>query len=408
MPHILFVHQNHPAQFGQLSHYLRRNGWEVSYATASGKVETNARMVEDGITYYGFKAHRETRDDIHPYLHNLENAALNGQGFARLAIKMKKSGVEPDVIMAHSGWGSGTFCKTIWPNAKYVQYLEWWYDYPPRDGVVTKDPLDDVDRQAKLIFRNLPFMADMQVADAVLVPTEYQRVGIPTVNNIEIKVLHDGVDLTFFEPNRAVRPKFKVAPDLPPDAPIITYATRGMEPYRGFPQFMAALAKVQQTHPDAHCVVAGNDSVHYGAKLPEGDSYKKRALAEHDFDMDRLHFVGRLPYDGYRTLLQRSNVHVYLTKPFVLSWSCIEAMSTGCPMVASDCPPVREALNDGAARFTDMEDIDGIADAIRWMLDHPRRARQMGDRAREIAVETYAQSTIFPQKDAWLRDLIAR
>lgn len=406
MPSILFIHQNYPAQFGQLAQYLATQGWEVMFATANKSFKQDEMRVIKGVRIFGYRANREADDKIHQYIRPIEKVAINGQGFARLAIKMQNSGISPDIIMAHSGWGSGSMAKIIWPKATYIQYLEWWYIYPPRDqlpGVVEKNPFD---QHAKVLFRNLSFLTDAQTADAILVPTQFQAQDIPDWCALPQKVLHDGFDQDMFLPDRAKRVPIADA-KIPDDAMVLTYATRGMEPYRGFPQFMAALEKVQQRLPNLHTVVAGTDTIHYGTQLPEGDSWKTRALAKHQYDLDRLHFVGRLPYDSYRDLLQRSNCHVYLTSPFVLSWSFIDAMAVGCPLVTNDAPPVLEAMQgQDCASVVDFQDVDQIADRIVWSLENQAQAYAKGDRAHAVALEHYAQSSIFPAKDAWLRSYL--
>ncbi|MGV6812887.1 MAG: glycosyltransferase [Brevirhabdus sp.] len=406
-PTILFIHQNFPAQFQKIAIYLQSQGWDVLYATAHNAVERNKITKLPGdIRGVGYEPPREPSDTISRYLRSMETAVVNGQGFAQTAIKMRNSGYTPDIVVAHSGWGSGSFAKVVWPEAKFVQYLEWWYSFPARDVVEPTPPELVEDRHANALCRNLPFMLDAMSSDAILVPTAYQAEDIPAMLRNRVAVMHDGTDCDFFAPGD-VGPIPGLEGKIPEGAPVLTYATRGMEPMRGFPEFMAALEKVQATHPDVHTVIAGEDTIHYDAKLPDGDTYKTRALATHSYDLSRLHFTGRLGLEQYRDLLRLSDCHTYLTRPFVLSWSAIESMGVGCPMVVSDCEPVREALPDASmARHVDHHDVDALADAIRWMLDHPEKARAMGDTARQRALKEYDAAAIFPRKASYFERLV--
>ena len=192
----------------------------------------------------------------------------------------------------------------------------------------------------------------------------------------------------------------------PPDAEVVTYATRGMEPYRGFPEFMRALAALQAARPRLHAVIAGQDRVVYGAKLPEGESWKARMLAELTLDPARTHFVGLLPGDAYRRLLQATDAHVYLTLPFVLSWSFLEAMSIGAPLVASDNAPVREAVGDSdGAALAPHGDVAALTAAIAATLDDPAAARARGARARRRILQAYDRAWVWPARADMLRRL---
>ena len=239
---ILFIHENYPAQFGALGQYMAEQGWDVMFATAAkGIAQDEVKRVGD-VRVAGYRAHREPHESTHNYLRVTEKAILNGQGFARLAVKLRNSGFTPDIVMAHSGWGSGTFTKAIWPETKFIQYLEWWYEHPARDSVTQEqDEVQAENKRAKTFSRNLPFLLDWAYADGLLVPTQFQADGVPEKMRDGMLVMHDGVDTEMFSPQPDVDLSFlKSAP--PPDVPVITYATRGMEPYRGFTQFMEALS----------------------------------------------------------------------------------------------------------------------------------------------------------------------
>ncbi|RAP43110.1 hypothetical protein BYZ73_02745 [Rhodovulum viride] len=407
MPSILFVHENFPAQFGGIAGYLVARGWDVVFATAAEGFPRDrvTRIAASGLRVLGYGRHRDVDKATHRYLRGTERAVLNGQGLARAAITLRQQGFSPDLVVAHSGWGSGSFARVVWPKARFVPYLEWWYNYPPVD--MESESTDSVeDRHAATLCRNLPFLLDLQAADAILVPTAFQRDQLPDWLQERATVIHDGVDIDALVRPPPGEPPFTLE-GLPDAAPLVTYATRGMEPMRGFPEFMADLARLQAEDSTVHAVVAGEDSVHYGGRLPEGDSWKARALAAHGFDMTRLHFTGRLPAGRYRALLRRSDAHVYLTRPFVLSWSLLDAMAAACPMVVSDTPPVREVVPPDAARFVEFQTPGEIAAGIATLLADRTAARAMGERARAHAAAHYAQSDLYPKREAFFRRVIA-
>ena len=249
-------------------------------------------------------------------------------------------------------------------------------------------------------------MLDLAACNWGLVPTHYQASQFPQLLRRKLTVQHDGVDTEYLSPEPGRRLKLPDL-DLSHVDELVTYVARGMEPYRGFLQAMTAFAEVQRRRPRAHIVVVGEDRVAYGRPLADGDTYRKKMLRELDFDRDRLHFTGRLPRNSYREVLRASSVHVYLSVPFVLSWSMIEAMSAGCLLVASDTEPVREVVRDGdTGLLVDFFDTGALADRICDALDRPGDYSHLREAARRTAVEHYAVSNLVPQR-ARLLDAVA-
>lgn len=398
MPSILFIHENFPAQFGGIARYLATRGWRVVFATAAEHVPPDGKdhLILPGVHVVGYRRARETSVAIHPYLTGTEQAVLNAQAFCRVGAALSKGGFTPDIVVAHSGWGSGSLARIVWPDARFVQYLEWWYNANPVEAAQPPKLESPENHAAQNICKNLPFLLDAQSADAIQVPTRFQADQLPDILKPRVQVLHDGIDADFFRPAPSDDPQFSFK-NLPDDARIVTYATRGMEPMRGFPQFMQAWANLQHKWPDTHCVIAGADQICYGTPLPDGDSYKRRMLAQYQYDHTRLHFTGLLPKPRYRDLLRRSSAHVYLTRPFVLSWSLIEAMLTAAPIVASDTGPVREAAPDDTVRLVNMTQPDQITAAIDALLVDPTAAKEQGHQARKHAERTYCAAQIWPR-----------
>ena len=400
---VLFLHNNFPAQFGSVARLLADRGHDVTFGTRwEGTPPAWLRMVR-------FEPHRPVHKEAHLYLAFVEQAVLNGQALARTAWEAKDRGYTPDLIVAHSGWGPGLYVRDVWPEAKYVGYFEWYYRASGSDvGFLHEPSRDDLHRVRT---RNAAILLDWAACDWGIVPTAYQASQFPPALRGKLSVQHDGIDTEYFAPRPAQRLKLPDL-DLSHADELVTYVARGMEPYRGFPQAMEAFAEVQKRRPQAHVVIVGQDRVAYGRRLPDGDSFKQKMLRELDFDPRRLHFTGLLPRDQYRAVLLASAVHVYLTVPFVLSWSLIEALSAGCLVVASDTAPVREVLRDrDNGMLVDFFDTTRLAERICDALER----RAVGDdtaaglcaRARQTAVEGYAAATLLPKRAQLLEAVAA-
>jgi len=399
---ILFLHDNFPAQFGFFGQYLASRGWDVTFGTQ----RQGSRL--EGLKVFNYKPHRSVTEQVHPYAANFEKAVLTGQAVARAAVELKKRDYKPEIVMAHSGWGSGMFVKELWPEAKFVGYFEWYYRVDAPDISYMSDEPRDLDAVLRGRSRNAALLTDLAHCDAGLCPTGFQKDQFPACFHDKLKVMHDGVDTDYYAPAEGARLRLPDL-DLSHVDEIITYVARGMEPYRGFPEFMAALDLVLKERPEAHAVIVGQDRVAYGKKLPEGDSYKKRALETLDLDLERVHFTGLLSRPRYRSVLQASSVHTYLTVPFVLSWSMLEAMSAGCAIVGSDVAPMREIADKAPScmRLVDMRDRRALADAIIETLANRNAAAAMRQAARELMATSYAARDLYAAKAEWLAGLVS-
>ncbi|MCB2113860.1 MAG: glycosyltransferase family 4 protein [Parvularculaceae bacterium] len=390
---ILFLHDNFPAQFGPVGAYLARNGWEVAFGTQREGAKAPLFSI------FNYKPHRQITNGVHPYAATFEKAAINGQAAARACLDLKKQGYAPDVMVAHSGWGPGMYLKDIWPDARYVGYFEWYYQpVGPDIAFMKEEGARNEDELLRTRGRNAPILTDLAACDIGLCPTHYQKSQFPPDLSGKLNVMHDGIDIETYAPSPGARLKLPGL-DLSHADEIVTYVARGMEPYRGFPQFMAAAAEIMARRPGAHVVVVGEDRVAYGRKLPEGDSWKKRMLAQYGFDEKRIHFTGLIPRDQYLKVLQASSVHIYLTVPFVLSWSMMEAMSAGCLLVASNTDPVKELIEDGKnGVLVDFYNVQAIARAIIRALEDPEKHASMRAAARQTIVERYSAQEIYARK----------
>ena len=397
---ILFLHPNFPAQFRHLVTALAKN--------SQNKVVFGTKREEgsiSGVLKAIYTPSRQARRETHHYVRNLENAVLQGQAVYRLAEQLKKERFIPDVVYGHSGWGPTLFIKDIFPKAELLCFFEWFYHAHGTDADFDpKEPLT-ADDEARIRIKNTPMLTDLYSCDRGLSPTYWQRQQFPPEFHNKITVRHDGVDTNYFHPKPGAKLVLQNKNlDLSEVDEIVTYVARGMEPYRGFPQFMEAVSILLKKRPNCHVVIVGDDRVAYGRSLPEGESYKKLMLDTYDYDLARLHFTGSLPYSQYLQVIQASSVHVYLTRPFVLSWSMLEVMSTGGLVLGSKTkPPVEEVIEDGVnGLLVDFFAIDRIVERIEEVLDHPDKMANLRVKARETIQEKYDLSRLLPEHIDWI------
>jgi glycosyltransferase involved in cell wall biosynthesis len=396
---ILFLHPNFPAQFRHLATVLGQDSnYQVVFATKrkEGSIP--------GVLKAIYEPSRTAAPQTHHYVRNLENAVLTGQAVYRISEQLKSQGFVPDIVYGHSGWGPTLFMKEIFPQAELLCFFEWFYHARGSDADFDpSDPLN-ADDLCRIKVKNSPILLDLYNCDRGLSPTLWQRQQFPPEFHGKISICHDGIDTHFFQPNpeaKLVLPRINL--DLSHVSEIVTYVARGMEPYRGFPQFMEAVALIQQQRPNCHVVVVGEDRVAYGKNLPDGQSYKQLMLEKLDLDLSRLHFTGLLPYNEYLQVLQVSSAHIYLTRPFVLSWSMLEAMSTGCVLIASNTPPVLEVIKDGKnGILVDFFNPEQIAEKVNLALEKPKDMISIRNAARKTVVKNYDLATLLPQHLDWL------
>lgn len=379
---ILFLHRNFPGQFKYLAMELAQDvNNEVCFITNNNTTRTTARIRK--IVY---KLKRKDPKDCHRYLRFYEDAIIHGQAVAEVLIQMKTQGYKPDIIYGHT-WGCTLFVKDIFPDVPLVCYFEWFYN-PEGADVGFNEEYVGVDTRAKLQCKNSHLLLDLLNCDFGISPTEWQKSQFPKEFQNKIKVLHEGIDTNICCPKDNTIFEFKGKRFTKEDE-ILTYATRGMEEYRGFPEFMKTVEQLQKIRPNMQVIIGGEDRVCYGCHL-KNDTFKQKMLRELDLDLSRIHFVGNLPYAEYIKLLQVSRCHVYLTYPFVLSWSLLEAMATGCCIVASDTAPVKEVIQDSFnGILTDFYDIDLLTQKINSVLEEPEKYSNIRISARETIKEKY-------------------
>ncbi len=398
---ILFLHRNFPGQFRYLAPDLAKDSNnEVVFITNAH----NGQI--PGVKKYEYNLKREVPANCHRYLRFYEECIIHGQSAAEMALQLKNSGFYPDIIYGHT-WGQTLFMKDIFPKSKLVGYFEWFFnsensylDFGNREV--------NIDERAKYRIDNSQLYVDLNICDAGLCPTNYQVKQFPLLYRDKIKVLHDGIDTDFCI--RKDDASLKISDKnivLTKNDEVLTYGTRGMDPYRGFPEFMRAVEILQKKRPNLHVIISGKDRVCYGPPLPNGKTYKQKMLEELDLDLNRIHFTGLLPFDNFVDMLNISSAHVYLTYPFVCSWSLLNAMACETPIIASNTEPVLEFIeNDKNALLCDFFDVEEQVSKIEYALDNRDKMEPLRKAARKTIVDNYALKDLLPQHIAYLKSLL--
>ena len=415
---ILFIHQNFPGQFKFLAPALVKLGHEVVAMTMKN-IEMNSWQ---GVRLVSYKVQRVSTPQIHPWLSDFETKTIRAEACFSAALKMKESGFSPDVIVAHPGWGESLFLKDVWPQAKLGIYCEFYYrPYGADVGFDKEFPDTDESKVCRLRLKNLNNLLHFDVADAAISPTHWQASTFPSSFRNKITVIHDGIDTQNIAPSPAASLTLKRADGsdlkLNGDSEVVTFVNRNLEPYRGYHTFMRALPQLLKLRPNARILIVGADDVSYGLR-PDQTKYGslkwKDIFANEvrpnisDDDWQRVHFLGYVPYHYFIPLLQLSTVHVYLTYPFVLSWSLLEAMSAGCAILASNTQPLHEVIrHNDTGRLVDFFDPDALALDVSALLDQPTERARLGANARAFAKKHYdLQSVCLPQQISWVTGLM--
>ena len=379
---ILIIHQNFPGQFRHMaSEWAKRPGWQV---VAIGRDTAPGLANTPGLKFLRYKPNRAVHQSQHHYLRKMEDAVLHGQAVARILLDLKRQGFTPDAILAHPGWGETLYAKDVFPNVRLVHFAEWFYNSQGAD--IGFDPEFPVtfDDQARIRSWNALHLLNLENCDAAISPTQWQKARHPQAYQTKITVAHEGIDTDNLgaDPNASF--KLPGGQVLEAGDPVITYVARNLEPYRGFHSFMRALPLIQAQHKQCQTVIVGGDDVSYGSRPKDAKNWREKMLTEvgSSLDLTRTHFLGKVPYADYKKILQVSAAHVYLTYPFVLSWSMLEAMASGCLVIASDTAPVREVLKVGEnASLVDFFDSNAIAEQTLQAMTEPARHKEIRDRA---------------------------
>ena len=342
---ILLSHTNYPAQFRRLAPALLEQGHDVVFLSKNR--EWHAPN-PPGLRLITYQTHRSGGGEaLHPYLRRFESSVLEGQAVFRVCQKLRSEGWIPDWILNHVGFGNGLYLSDAFPEAKRIGLFEWFYRSIGADVDFLRQAPVEPDRALRLRTWNAQVLLEMADCDIGVVPTHWQKAQFPEHLSSRLQVIHEGVDVSLLNSLKATQTQRHEALPRDPNIEVLTYVSRGFEEYRGFPQAMKALALLQKKRPNLHALIVGADVVAYGSGREDGRSWGDWARNDLPLDPSRTHWLGSLQTDDYHRVLASSDVHLYLTVPFVLSWSLLEAMAAGCSIVASDTPPVREVIRHG-------------------------------------------------------------
>jgi glycosyltransferase involved in cell wall biosynthesis len=387
---LLFIHQTFPGQYLHLVQHLRDAGHDVGFVTQRRDREI------PGIRMLEYQPAPITPSS-HSYVNDLDSGVMNGLAVARLCEGLRREGFTPDIVIGHTGWGELLFIKDVWPKVPLLGYFEFYYRAVGSDLDFDAEFPATVEDVMRVRVRNATNLLSLDAADWGHTPTKWQRDQYPVEYHHRISMIHEGIDTDRVHPDPTARLWLSGGLSFSRDDRIITYSARRLEPYRGFHVFMRALPQVLRQCPEAHVVIIGGDGVSYGRLPPNGTNWREHMLAELNgqLDLARVHFIGWLPYEQYRAVLQISTAHVYLTYPFVLSWGLLEAMASECLVIGSRTPPVEEVI-DGTDNgcLVDFFDIDGLARQICEVLQNPAATLEMRRNARRFVVEQYDLKSI--------------
>lgn len=416
MTRALFVHQNYPGQFKYLAPALVGKGWDVRALKQSqhGKMALPIKL--DGVEVYGWQPHRGTTLTAHPWVQDMETKLIRAEATAEACEQLKRQGWKPDLLIGHPGWGEMLFIRHIWPEVPQVHLLEFYYAATGLDvGFDDEFSTPGWREQARITAKSAPGLLGLEQMSAGIAPTEFQANTYPSWTQDKISVIHDGVDTDIVKPNANVMVRVRVNSGeivLRHGDPVITFVNRNLEPYRGYHRFMRALPEIQRRCPNALTIIVGGDGVSYGAAPPPGTGSWKQIFLDEvstNLDLERVIFTGSLEYQDYLSVLQISACHIYFTYPFVLGWSCIEAMAAGALVVGSATEPVSEVIKDGEnGILVDFFDQDALVDAVCDALSHPERYAEIRRRAREMARLRYdLHSICIPRQICLLEEALS-
>ncbi|WP_299423606.1 glycosyltransferase family 4 protein [uncultured Shimia sp.] len=408
---ILFIHQNFPGQFKHLAPELVARGHDVRSITLRAK----QRGKWQGVELYPYQIKRKPAQGLHPWMVDFETKVLRAEACYAAARNLRnEEGYTPDVIVAHPGWGESMFLRDLWPTARIGLYCELYYALHDTDTHFDPEfPKRSADTDSiRLRLKNLNNMMHHQSADLGISPTQFQANTFPPEYKDIISVIHDGIDTDVVKPHPDASLTLGDGTVLTREDEVITFVNRNLEPYRGYHVFMRALPELLKQRPNARVLIVGGDEVSYGAAPPKGQTWKQIYIDEvrgkiPTPNWERVHFLGKVPYDQFLSMLQISKAHVYLTYPFVLSWSLMEAMAIGAPIVASDTAPVTEVITHGeTGRLFPFFEGERMVAEICSVLDDPDMCADMAKASRAYAVKNYdLQSCCLPKQLEWIQKL---
>lgn len=389
----LLLHQNFPGQYAHIA------AWAKSQPSVGVVAITDAKNKRpDLVQTIRYEVKSQMPANLLAPVKRFGEAILRAEGAAKAAMALKSKGYVPDIILGHAAWGETFYLREVFPDAKVVSYAEFYYrskglntGFDPEFDAGGPDVIRTIDAQ------NAVMQMAMHTCDFGYCPTLFQAGTFPAEMRQKIGVVFDGVDTNLIKPDPSATFTLPNGRKLKAGDDVVTFINRNFEPYRGYHVFMRALPKILKDNPNAHIIMVGGNGVSYGPAAPKDSSWKEIFLKEvnEQIDLDRVHFIGRVPHETLRQLYQISAAHVYLTYPFVLSWSMLEAMSAGCLIIGSDVAPVREMIRDGEnGVLVPFFDQDKLASAVSKALKYKAEFVHLRAQARRDVIAKYDLASV--------------
>lgn len=407
---LLFVHQSFPGQYRHLLLALSSIG---KHEICGLGIEPLSEPLPSGVTYFRYSLTRGNTPGVPQALLDFDSKLVRGESCLIAASQLCAKGYTPDLICVHPGWGEALFLSDVWPSVPLICYQEFFYNAIGFDSDF--DPelqgVPDLQDRARIKLKNANLLLMLNSSTWNVTPTKFQYSTFPSTYQSKISVIHDGIDTNL------VRPDSNQSPFLLPDGTYIyphqntiTFVNRNIEPYRGCHTFIRSIPHIQKQMPNSRIVIVGEPlGVSYGKPAP-GNSWKDTFLDEisSDYNPNTVHFTGSLSYKQYLQLLKMSACHVYLTYPFVLSWSLLEAMSSGIPIVGSLTPPVQEIIqHDFSGLLVDFFSPQDLADAVTSVLSSRSLSKFLSKNARQLILDEYSLNVCIPKHLALLNQFVS-
>lgn len=392
--HILFVHKNFPAQFGHIARYLiKDHGFRCTFVSELPDAEI------DGIRRIQYKSAGGATKATHYCSRTFENYVWHSHGVYE-SLKAHPE-IQPDLIVGHSGFGSTVFLADLY-ECPIINYFEWFYGAKDSDMDFRPEfPTTELNR-LRARARNAMLLLDLETCTRGYSPTNFQRCRFPGAYQSKLSTIFDGIDTTFWRRDESVRdaPLVVGKHTIPAEAKVVTYVSRGFESMRGFDVFMKVAKRVIEARSDAVVVCVGSDRICYGGDTNyiQERTFRDHVLAQDRYDLSRILFTGTIPTHDLVKVLSRSDLHVYLTVPFVLSWSMMDALACGCTVLASATPPVEEMIVDGQnGLLAPFYDVDRFVERALAVLDDPAAYRHLGQNGAAMIAERYSLEKMLPR-----------
>lgn len=396
--HVLFVHKNFPAQFGHIAARLVQEH-DCRCTFVSEKPAGNS----NGVERIQYTIRGGASQSTHFCSRTFENQIWHSA--AVLEALKDRPDIQPDLIVGHSGFLSTLFLRELY-DAPQINYFEFFYRVVGSDFDFRSDlPSPGMPERIRARIRNAGLLLDLENCDAGYAPTQWQHSQLPAEFQAKVQVIFDGIDTNFWKP-QAMHERSIGGWNFSPEQKIVTYVSRGMESIRGFDVFMKIAALVCQQRSDVVFLVVGEDRVAYGGdhRFTGKQTFKQWVLQQDQYDLQRILFLGRIPPTELARLFNLTDLHLFLTVPFVLSWSLFNALACGTTVLASDTPPVQELVqHNHNGLLTDFFDVDLWAKKINQVLDDPPSFKQLGEHGRRTIEERYSMDVCLPQIETLYR-----